>query len=166
MEDLKEKYLKKIDDITSKAKQDIEEVTREYEEEINSRGGGHWIPGEEESYWWIDAEGYVDWTEWHNCHDDERRLLIGNVFETREKAKFEVERLKILAIIKKYSRPFVQYGNNYYIAFDHKDDSIAIDSFFYYDIGIYYFESEEMAQKVIDEIGEDRLKKYWFGVTE
>ncbi|WP_287529034.1 hypothetical protein [Peptostreptococcus sp.] len=101
MEDLKEKYLKKIDDITSKAKQDIEEVIKAYEEELNSQDGGHWIPAEEERYWWIDTEGYVDWTEWHGCTDDEGRLSIGNVFKTEKEAEFEVERLKILAIILK-----------------------------------------------------------------
>lgn len=164
MEDLKEKYLKKIDDISSKAKQDIEEVIKAYEEELNSQDGGHWIPAEEERYWWIDTEGYVDWTEWHGCTDDEGRLSIGNVFKTEKEAEFEVERLKILAIMKKYSRPFIQGERNYYIEINHKHDSIEVSSFSIYDYGVPYFESEETAQKVIDEIGEDRLKKYYFRV--
>lgn len=29
-----------------------------------------------------------------------------------------------------------------------------------------YFELEEVVQKVIDEIGEDRLKKYWLGIKK
>ena len=32
------------------------------------------------------------------------------------------------------------------------------------DYGIHYFESREIAQKIVDKIGKDRLKKYWFGV--
>ncbi|MDB8821402.1 hypothetical protein PN296_04385 [Peptostreptococcus anaerobius] len=164
MEDLKEKYLKKIDDISSKAKQDIDEVIKAYEEELNSLDGDHWIPAEEEKYWWVDEEGCVEWTEWHGWTDEEARLLIGNIFKTEEEAVFEVERLKILAIMKKYSKPFVGGYCNYTIEFDYNRDRICTDSFFYYDYGIPYFESEEIAQKVINEIGEDRLKKYYFRV--
>ena len=32
--------------------------------------------------------------------------------------------------------------------------------------GVPFFASSEVAQKVIDEIGEDRLIKYWFRVEE
>lgn len=41
---------------------------------------------------------------------------------------------------------------------------IRVAQFHY--LGGPVFASEEIAQKVIDEIGEDRLIKYWFGVTE
>ncbi len=33
-------------------------------------------------------------------------------------------------------------------------------------IGAYYFESEKMAKKAIKEVGEERIKKYLFGVEE
>ena len=36
----------------------------------------------------------------------------------------------------------------------------------FHDLGVPVFASSEVAQKAIDEIGGDRLKKYWFGVTE
>lgn len=32
--------------------------------------------------------------------------------------------------------------------------------------GAIFMETREIAQKIIGEIGEDRLKKYWFGVAE
>ncbi|EKX89310.1 Uncharacterised protein [Peptostreptococcus anaerobius] len=164
MEDLKEKYLKKIDDISSKAKQDIEEAIKAYEEELNSQDGGHWIPAEEERYWWIDTEGYVDWTEWHGCTDDEGRLSIGNVFKTEKEAEFEVERLKILAIMKKYSRPFKKEDENWVISFDETENFITYDIWWDINFSVPIFESREIAQKVVEEIGEDRLKKYYFRV--
>lgn len=164
MEDLKEKYLKKIDDISSKAKQDIEEAIKAYEEELNSQDGGHWIPAEEERYWWIDTEGYVDWTEWHGCTDDEGRLSIGNVFKTEKEAEFEVERLKILTIMRKYSSPFVYDKTNYFLVYYHDSKTIGIDYYWSIDSGCPYFETKEIAHQVINEIGEDRLKKYWFGL--
>ncbi len=162
MEDLKEKYLKKIDDISSKAKQDIEEAIKAYEEELNSQDGGHWIPAEEERYWCMDSNGWAFHSTWEDYPCDNSRLEIGNAFKTEKEAEFEVERLKILAIMKKYSKPFEQYGNNYCIVFDQEEDSVEIKIFSMWDTGIYYFESEEMALKVIDEIGGYRLKKYYF----
>lgn len=123
-------------------------------------------PKKGDRYYYIDSFGNICVDEWDNCVADNQKLEIGNVFETREKAKFEVERLKILAIMKKYSRPFIQGERNYYIEINHKHDSIEVSSFSIYDYGVPYFESEETAQKVIDEIGEDRLKKYYFRVEE
>lgn len=164
MEDLKEKYLKKIDDISSKAKQDIDEVIKAYEEELNSLDGDHWIPAEEERYWWIDEEGYVDWAAWCGYTDDERRLSIGNVFKTEKEAEFEVERLKILAIMKKYSRPIDKNKENWIMYYCEDMRKIKYYTTRNYNCGTPCFESEEIAQKVINEIGEDRLKKYYFRV--
>ena len=166
MSDLKMEYMKKIDEITSKAKSEIEKATEEYNRELKERNTRHWIPAEEEKYWWVDGEGYIDWASWYGCTDDEGRLPIGNVFKTEKEEEFEVERLKILAIMKKYSKPFEQYRNNYCIVFDQEEDSVEIKIFSMWDTGIYYFESEEMALKVIDEIGGYRLKKYYFRIED
>ena len=45
-------------------------------------------------------------------------------------------------------------------------DKAIIDIYYSVSDGIPYFESEEIALKVIDEIGKDKLKKYWFRVIE
>ena len=85
---------------------------------------------------------------------------------TREEAEFELERRKIEAIMKKYSRPFKYDEYNYYIEYYQNDNKLDISFYNTIRNGVPYFESEEIAQKVIDEIGEDRLIKYWFGVKE
>lgn len=89
---------------------------------------------------------------------------MGNAFLTREEAEFELERRKIEAIMKKHSRPFKYEEDNWYIEYSHYSKHISIDALSEYDCGIIYFESEEIARDVINKIGEDRLKKYWFRV--
>lgn len=91
---------------------------------------------------------------------------LGNAFLTWKEAKFERERRKIEAIMRKYSRPFKLNEGNYVIKHNVTFKMVEIGLFGTTDYGIPYFESEETAQKVIDEIGEGELKKYWFGVTE
>ncbi len=162
MSDLKTKYMNKIDEITYKAKSEIEKATEEYYRELKERNTSHWIPVEEERYWWIDTEGYIDWASWYGCTDDEGRLSIGNVFKTEKEAEFEVERLKILAIMKKYSRPFKKEDENWVISFDETENFITYDIWWDINFSVPIFESREMAQKVVEEIGEDRLKKYYF----
>lgn len=91
---------------------------------------------------------------------------LGNVFLTWKEAKFERERRKIEAIMRKYSRPFKQEEDNWIIEYDYDTDCIGISAYIIINDGVSCFESKEIAEKVIDEIGSDRLKKCWFGVTE
>lgn len=117
-------------------------------------------------------EYYVLWSDGSTgCHifnsqDDEVLREMGNVFLTREEAEFEKERRKIEAILRKYSRPFKNGECNYIVVCDTEDNMTFIRVAQFHYLGGPVFASEEIAQKVIDEIGEDRLVKYWFRVTE
>ena len=117
-----------------------------------------------EEYYYITEDGEIETTYFDSFYDEKIRSL-GNAFLTREEAEFEVERRKIEAIMRKYSRPFKNGGNNYCLYF-YDCESIRISILWAFNASIPCFESEEIAQKVIDEIGEDRLKKYWFRVEE
>lgn len=123
-------------------------------------------PKRGDKYYYVNSFGDVYGDEWDDSVADIDRLGIGNVFKTEKEAEFEVERLKILAIMKKYSKPFVKDEDNYYTGFNRINGGISRNPSLIYDFGVYYFESEKMALKVIDEIGEDRLKKYYFRVEE
>ena len=90
---------------------------------------------------------------------------MGNAFLTKEEAEFERERRKIEAVMRRYARPFKHEEDNWYIECSHASKHIGIDALCEYDCGIIYFESEEIAQMVVDEIGRDRLIKYWFNVN-
>lgn len=96
------------------------------------------------------------------CDEDARDM--GNAFLTREEAEFERERKKVETILRKYSSPFEWGGNNYCLCL-YSRTSIRSGLNSVYNYGLPCFKSEEIVQKVIDEIGEDRLIKYWFGVN-
>lgn len=116
-----------------------------------------------EQYYVLRTTGDIN-IDYFSSRLDEYIREAGNVFLTREDAELEQERRRIGAIMKKYSSPFEWGENNYYIEYVHSTPHIGIDYLSTYNFGIPYFKSREIAQKVIDEIGEDRLIKYWFGV--
>ena len=118
-----------------------------------------------ETYYRIYGDGDID-KLFFSSDNDEQARDIGNAFLTREEADFELERRKVEAIMRKYSRPFEDGKTNYFLVCNRDGKTTEIDYYWSIDCGVPYFESEEIAQKVIDEIGEDRLKKYWFGVKE
>lgn len=122
-----------------------------------------------DKYYCLYSHGYISSNIFEGFSGECTRDM-GNAFLTKEEAQFERERRKIESIMKKYSRPFEYGEENYYLQYDYDYDDycdrILVGALYTLTDGIYYFESEEIAEKVIDEIGEDRLVKYWFGVTE
>ena len=95
----------------------------------------------------------------------------GGIFLTKEEAEDEIERRKVETEMLRLGgrREFKNGENNYYIVCD-------FDS--HYDIWIYnnksdsfaqmmiYFDTRKEAEDAIEHIGEDRIKKYIFGVEE
>lgn len=124
-----------------------------------------------ERYYYITLYGGVCDGIFNTGYDEDAEGK-GNAFLTREEAEFELERRTIEAIMRKYSRPFKNCNPvdpddaNYCIEHNINNNALKIGSYRSVNLGVLYFESEEIAWKVINEIGEDRLKKYWFGVTE
>lgn len=116
-----------------------------------------------ETYYRIYGDGDID-KLFFSSDNDEQARDIGNAFLTREEADFELERRKIEAIMRKYSRPFEDGKTNYFLVCNRGGKTTKIDYYWSIDCGVPYFESEEITQKVIDEIGEDRLIKHWFRV--
>ncbi|MGP1402558.1 MAG: hypothetical protein ACTTKY_00220 [Catonella sp.] len=123
-----------------------------------------------DKYYCLYSHGDIE-QRYFNGYFDNNARDIGNAFLTIEEAEFELERRKIETIMRKYSRPFEEgddsfYGKNYYIEFDIGSRTLEVKIAYRNCVGIPYFESKEIAKKVIDKIGEDRLIKYWFRVTE
>ena len=118
-----------------------------------------------EEYYYITEDGEIETTYFDSFYDEKIRSL-GNAFLTSEEAEFEAERRRVEAIIRKYSRPFKNGECNYIVVCDTEDNMTFIRVAQFHYSGGPVFASEEIAQKVIDESGEDRLIKYWFGVTE
>ena len=98
-------------------------------------------------------------------HSEEHMLEVGSIFRTKEQAKFAVEKLKVEAELRKFSRPFELDAENFLITFNTITGSL---NFLYRERNqlqrAIYFESVEKAQQAIESVGEDRIKKYIFGV--
>lgn len=120
---------------------------------------------DEEQYYRLYNNGTIVLTTFESSMDRLFRYL-GSAFLTKEEAELEIERRKIGAVMRKYGRPFKFNKHNYYLVYNHYNKSVSIESYGVFNCGVPCFENKEIAQKVIDEIGHDRLKKYWFGVTE
>lgn len=125
-----------------------------------------------DDYWYINSFGHVRKTSYGLEDDFKRMIEFGNAFLTEEEAKHEVERRKCEAILLKYgTRDMMSFGDGnkskyciYLNNFLNKiifDDNYCVQS-----QGTIYFETKELAQKAIEEVGEERLKKYIFNVKE
>ena len=116
-------------------------------------------------YWRIDDRGSVDNCMYNNYYTDNHRQAIGNFFKTKEQAEFAVEKLKVEAELRKFSRLFADGEENNHIKYSPSFDELSVlTSFSYQDQGVFYFESREKVQQAIDTVGEERIKKYIFGV--
>lgn len=123
-------------------------------------------------YWYITSSGGIVGTQYYHTPDNDRIIELGNAFLTKKEAAFEVERRKCESILLKYgTRNFMSLGDKYtkryYIGYDYNANEI--EYYFRYFLGLQgtiYFESEELAQKAVKEVGENRLKKYIFNVKE
>lgn len=97
---------------------------------------------------------------------------LGNAFLTREEAEHEVERRKCEAVLLKYgTRNMMSLGDGnkskYCIYLNNFLNKIIVsDNYCVQSQGTIYFETKELAQRAIEEVGEDRLKKYVFNVKE
>ena len=122
------------------------------------------VNGEEE-YYYITEDGEIKTTYFDSLYDEKVRNL-GNAFLTKVEAVVELERRKIEATIRKHSKPFEAGKPNYVIVYNHSSKTMIVDCYRFIDCGLPCFESKEIAQKAIDEIGKNILKKYWFGITK
>ena len=118
-------------------------------------------------YWLIEYATEVSRSVWLGDDSDNKLLSVGNVFRTEEEANFAVEKLKVEAELRKYSKPFEVDSYNHYIFLDTGTDCLCVDSLSYCQSqGTIHFESEERAQQAIESVGEERIKKYIFGVED
>ena len=85
------------------------------------------FPQKDDEYWYIDDEGDVFGTFYDNHYIDRYHQEIGNVFKTKEQADFAVEKLKVESELRKFSRPFDEDDNNYFIELSMFDKTLTVD---------------------------------------
>ena len=82
------------------------------------------FPQDGDVYWYINPLGFAFHDEWSGFITEGHKIEIGNIFKTKEQADFAVEKLKVEAELRKFSRPF-EYGKfNYYLFLNIKSDSL------------------------------------------
>lgn len=119
-----------------------------------------------DTYYYVHSIGGVGDDSWNDHPIDKDRLSIGNAFKTEGEAKFAVEKLKVIHELETLGRPFKSSRDNCYIAFDADDGDII----FFHNNNYQskycncYFDSEDEAREAVKKIGEDRIKRYLFGV--
>lgn len=139
-------------------KERIAEVEKQIEEEQA-------FPNMGDEYWYINEGGEVLRDEWGDFGYEKSMLTIGNVYQTENEAEFAVEKSKVEAILRSYSRPFNKYASNYYIELCSYDDSLSVDADAdFQPQGTFYFENEEIALEAIDAAGEWHIKRFIFGM--
>ena len=145
----------------------IEELEKELAELKSKVKEGPKFPEYGDIYWCIDAEGIVYVNNFEGIQADRNILEIGNVFKTAEEAEFAVEKLKVEAELRKYSKPFECGEINQYIFLDTDSDRIDVENRYYFPTqGTIYFDSKEKVQQALKSVGADRIKKYIFGVED
>ena len=142
----------------------LKERIAELEQQVDEEQA---FPKYKDFYWGVNAKGKVFCDTWEGFKFEKDMLSIGNVYHTENEAVLAVEKLKVEAELRKFSRPFKEDEYNYFIQIHPSHNNIVIDSDDYYQTqGTIYFESTTIANEAIDTIGIDRIKKYIFGVED
>lgn len=136
-------------------------------EKVNKVEDKVWKPKDGELYYYIRFDGCIDYAIWNNDEYDVVIYSIGNCFRTEEEAEFTVERLKVIAEMKRIAAKDDEVewdGKNphYYIFFNFYRNEIGICWDCMSKASNIYFASKERTQEAIDTIREDRIKKYLF----
>ena len=125
------------------------------------------FPRDGDEYWFINSTGDVVKSNWESLSFEIDRLEFGHIFKTKKEAEFAVEKLKVEAELRKFSRPFEEDVYNSYIELYMPDKTLTVDDCEHWQKqGVIYFESDKKAQQAIDAVGENRIKKYIFGVED
>lgn len=125
-----------------------------------------------DEYFFLTESGIVQGGIWRDDMISLSILSIGNMFLTEEDAEFAIERLNVIAELKKYAKEFSDEEwkdydlDKYYIMFDYNNHVINIDYANRVKGNGIYFESPQKVQEATKAVGEDRIKKYYLGVKE
>lgn len=161
--DIKNEFNKKLLELQK-------ELLAEFKEEEPSLDG--WNYGE--VYYYIDDYGdviktYITcWNKGELYGIDKSRLISNNMFKTESEAKFKRERDTVLYELSKLAEPKDREWNNcnnhWYICWNYSADRIGFDLKYNCKHNDIYFASREDAEKAIQAVGEERIKRFYLGV--
>jgi len=142
----------------------VEKCAREPEPKV-------WKPEIGDEYFYVKTNGEIGSAGWDDIVDKDRYAL-GDCFRTKEEAKFTVEKLKVIAELKRFAQKHneekIDWNNKeqtkYCIYYSYNTKHIGIEGRFSAKQNDIYFSSKEIAEQAVKEIGEERIKKYYFEV--
>lgn len=128
-------------------------------------------PKEGDEYWCINQlGGVVNNIFYKSLPIDTSRISIGNCYKTKQDALLAVEKLKVMAELKRLAdKSWKEAGveidwsdentSKYFVRYNMEHDAVVIDwNSVIKNINDFYFHSEQKAKEAIDKIGEERLK--------
>lgn len=132
-----------------------------------------WKPKNNEKYYYMSSIG-INHFSWDGDRVDNFLYLTNNCFKTKEEVEFYIEKLKVYHELKLFADEnnegidlYTPEKIKYVIAFNVPNQKITIIPITcILDIGQIYFSSNELAEQAVKKVGEDRIKKYLFGVEE
>lgn len=140
----------------------------------NGSKGRVWKPDYRRKYFYVNECGGIMNSKWYDDSIDADRYEIGNCFKTKEEAEFTLEKAKVETELRR----FAEENNEYEIDWTDEDQEKWAMCYSYYYGNVYfidacsykrndiYFTSKEIGEQAVNFIGEERLKKYYFGVED
>ena len=129
-----------------------------------------------EFYYYIDDYGdviktYITcWNKGELYGIDKSRLISNNMFKTESEAKFKRERDTVIYELSKFAEPKDREWDgevwHYYITWNYWTKAACIAYHYQNKHSDIYFASREDAEKAIQAVGEQRIKKYYLEVEE
>ena len=132
-----------------------------------------WRAKREEGYYFIDMNLDVRYDVDTYLKVDNEQYKVGNYFKTKKEAEFEREKRLVYQELKDYAIEhnegkinfYNQEQDKFYIYYRSNENRLVISyTNTWYDMLGVYFTSKEIARNAINTIGEQRIKKYLFGV--
>lgn len=128
-------------------------------------------PKEGDEYYLIGSYGKIGYEHFSSKNIvDNMRIDIGNCYKTKEEAEQAVEKMKVMAEIKRLAdKSWKEAGaeidwsddntSKYFVRYNMEYDVVVVDwNSIIKNINDFYFHSEQKAKEAIDKIGEERLK--------
>ena len=134
-----------------------------------------WKPEKHETYYFVNSEGeaYETWRSSINFIPDKKRYNVYNCFRTREQAEAEAEKILVRRMLEDIAIRLnkgkkMDWGrlsqSKYFIYLNNEEDELSYNNSRLYKFqGVVYCLDTRFLDVAIQEIGEERLKKYLRG---
>lgn len=128
-------------------------------------------PTKGDEYYFV-SDGKIQKQNWEDTPVDMIRWRTGNCFKTGADAIFAfnksivIAKLKCFADVNNDEISWKKNTEKFYLRYKRNIDAIEVVACVYEPVGDIVFSSREIAEQAIVEVGQENLKKYYFGQEE